>query len=256
MNILVVNDDGITEKGFHLLVEAVLPFGEVYIVAPEYHQSGKSQALSLRTPIEVKDYGNLYGAKSALSTSGTPADCTRMAFMLHKEVNFDLVVSGINRGPNIGSDILHSGTVGAASEALLFGVPAIAVSSPHLNYPMAEKYTSKIIGHLIDKKLISSDYLLNINFPATRFEEPVGIGFTVQGKHYHEAVYDQIGDNTYVSSYKPLKITEDENSDVYAFHNGIISITPVIEIRSKLEITNKLNNQSELNEIIDCGKIK
>ena len=100
------------KKGLQILVEAVKPLGDVYIVAPEYHQSGKSQALSLRTPIEVKDYGNLYGAKSALSTTGSPADCTRMALMLHKDIQFDLVVSGINRGPNIGSDILHSGTVG------------------------------------------------------------------------------------------------------------------------------------------------
>jgi len=256
MNILVVNDDGITEKGLHILVEAVKPLGDVYIVAPEYHQSGKSQALSLRIPIEVKDYGNLYGAKSALSTTGSPADCTRMALMLHKDIQFDLVVSGINRGPNIGSDILHSGTVGAASEALLFGLKAVALSSPHLNYPMAEAYTTKIIKHLIDNEMLSNEYLLNINYPASRFNKPLGIHFTVQGKHYHEAVYDKIGEATYTSAYKPVNLPENENSDVYAFHNGYISITPIIESRSNLNITNKLNTKTELNEMVLCGKIK
>lgn len=254
MKILVVNDDGIHEEGFKLLVDIGKQLGEVYISAPETHQSGKSQAMTLRAPIKVTDYENLYGAKNAISVVGTPADALRIAMMVYDDIAFDLVLSGVNNGPNIGSDVHHSGTVGAATEALFFNIPSMAISSPKENFPMVKRYLYNICKDLIEKKLISTEYVLNINFPSGKFSEPQGIKFSHQGKHYHKAVFEKT-EAGYIALYAPFNVVEDEESDVHLYKNGYISITPILENRTDKGFFRTLNSKTQLNEIDSYDKI-
>lgn len=258
MKILLVNDDGIDSLGLKILADELKELGDVYIFAPEHHQSGMSQALSIRKKIKVKDYGSLYGSFKAFSAKGTPADCTRLALFFFEHVKFDLLVSGINQGANLGSDVLHSGTVGAASEGASLGIPAIAVSSTYRDFSMAQKYIKNIVSYLIAKNLVSEDYVLNINFPNYKFKEPLGIKFTVQGHHKHRPVFMKKTFNRYLPVYQKYDIKEETNSDVYCYKNGIISITPVFEDRSRSEFSEKLEleNSRQLNEALNYGKIK
>ncbi len=255
MNILIVNDDGIKSDGLKYLVEALKPLGHIYIAAPETHQSGQSQALSLGKTLKIKDYKNLYGAVKAYSVFGTPADALKLGLFLFKDIKFDLVASGINQGPNMGSDVLRSGTVGAASEAVHFGLPAIALSSAYHDFTVARNYTYDVVKFLIDQKAISNKYLLNINFPSEKFSKPKGIYYATQGLHKHRSDYKQVGKNKYKAIYVPVKATESKNSDVYGFLNGYITITPVIEDRSCKETIKQLNDKTKLNEFIIYDKI-
>lgn len=258
MKILVLNDDGVDALGLKILTEELSKLGQVYILAPERHQSGMSQALSIRRKIKVKDYGKLYGAVKALSARGTPADCARLAMHIYKDVKFDFVVSGINQGANLGIDVLHSGTLGAAAEALSLGLPAIAVSSSYNDFSMSEKYIKDIVRYLYDNDLITTDYVLNINFPSETFKEPKGISFTTQGHHIHKPEFKKYGSNKYYPIYANMNLEETEDSDVFAYKNGIISITPIFEDRSKRELSNKFNKdyKVKLNEVIKYDKIK
>lgn len=257
MKILVVNDDGILSLGLKILVEQLKPLGEVYIFAPEKHQSGMSQALSLRKKMKVKNYGNLYGAVRAYSVKGTPADCLRLGLFFYDKIKFDLVVSGINQGANLGSDVSRSGTIGAASEAASLGIPAIALSSPYRDFQMSERYTTALVKFLLDNNLVSSDYLLNINFPMDTFIDPKGVMFTIQGEHKYKPAFIRKSFNKYMAIYQNMNLPEKENSDVYCYRNGIISITPIFEDRSRLEFSQKLNNDisQQLNEHLKYGNI-
>lgn len=258
MKILLLNDDGIKSKGLKVLAEALKGFGELYIFAPETHQSGKSQALTIRKYMKVKDYGSLYGSVKAYSAKGTPADCARLALYIFDDIEFDFVISGVNQGANIGVDVLHSGTLGAASEAAGLGIPAVAVSAAYSDFSMAEKYLSPIIKYLLEKDLIKSDYVLNINFPSDKFKEPKGIMFTTQGKNIHQPAFKKKRFNRYMATFNKIDINESEDSDVYCYYNGIISITPVFEDRSNKKFNDELNkkNKSKLNEVIIYDKIK
>lgn len=258
MKILLVNDDGINSLGLKILAEQLNSLGDIYIFAPEKHQSGMSQALTIRKKIKVKDYGNLYGSIKAFSAKGTPADCVRLAIFLFGNVKFDLVVSGINQGANLGTDILRSGTVGAASEALGIGIPAIAVSSPYQTFNLAEKEVKNLIKYLVEHKLVKKEYLLNINFPNEIYKQPKGVMFTVQGRHEHLPAFVRRSFNKYLAVYRKSDIKEKENTDVYCYKNGIISITPIFEDRSKLKLSEKLNkeNGEQLNESLKYGKIE
>ncbi|NLN50787.1 MAG: 5'/3'-nucleotidase SurE [Acholeplasmataceae bacterium] len=256
MNILIINDDGIKAQGLEILVDQMRSLGNIYIFAPEHHQSGKSQSLTIRKALKVKNYRNLYGSKQAYSAAGTPADCVRLALHIFRDIKFDFMVSGINRGANLGADVLHSGTVGAASAAASLGVPAVAVSSNYLNFSMAKKYTTKIIKHLFERNIISNEYVININFPHHKFIEPQGISFTTQGLHKHKPVFKQVGRNKYYALYELYDLKETEDSDVYCYQNGIISLTPIFEDRSKKSFLSELEDKTQLNEIVFYDKIK
>lgn len=255
MNILVINDDGIKTTGLKVLVEALKPLGNIYIFAPEHHQSGKSQSLTIRKNIKIKDYKNLYGAKRAYSAYGTPADCVRLALFIFKDIKFDFVASGINSGANLGSDVLRSGTLGAASEAVCLGLKGIALSSPYEDFKMAEVYTTKLVKELLENDLLSNKYCLNINYPAKEFTKPKGIKFTTQGYHAFKPKFRQARKNAYYPIYESYNLVESEDSDVFGYLNGYITITPVFEDRSRKEHVESLNKKSKLNELLNCDKI-
>ena len=175
MKILVVNDDGIDAKGIHILAEAAKELGEVWVVAPDRQCSAMSQCITVRGELAVRKREFPVEGVHAYSVSGTPADCVKVALLHILPQKPDIVFSGINFGYNAGQDILYSGTVGAAVEALSNGIPAIAFSNEANDiYDVVEKYLLSIAKDLSGRSL-SSDTLWNVNFPGCSLEDYQGI---------------------------------------------------------------------------------
>lgn len=235
MKILVVNDDGYQAEGLKVLLEAIKDLGELYVIAPKRHKSGMSNAITLRKYLKTKEV-KLPHAKKAFYVDGFPADCTRISGELFKGVKFDLLISGINEGANVGSNVMHSGTIGAAVEGLHFDLPAIAVSSPYKQYQNASKYTKTIIETVLKNKLVSHEYLLNINYPDND-KEPKGLYFATQSINYEQNKFVKKG-----SKYMPIyerKHDTNEKSDVYGYYHGYITITPIVRAHDDHLLTEK-----------------
>lgn len=227
MNILVVNDDGYQAEGLGILARALAPYGNIYISAPKTHQSAKSHAITIRSKIETFVTEPMYGSKATLVVDGSPADAVRLGLKVF-DVDFDLVVSGINCGPNIAKDIYYSGTVSAAYEAKILGVDAIAISSPFTMPAYLYDETIKLFDEILETKIYEGDGILNINFPKESYQRPVGVKITTQGLRYQHAEF--------VKSEKPdifhikgsiINYQEHPDSDVNAFEEGYVSITPL-----------------------------
>ncbi len=242
MNILVVNDDGYEAEGLKILVRALQPFGNIYVSAPKNHQSGKSHAITFSRRIETFFTTPIIGSKATLVVDGTPADSTRLGLKLFN-VDFDLVVSGINYGVNIAKDVFYSGTVAAALEAKILGVDAIAISAPTIELPYLYDETVQLIDEIIDTKLYIGSGILNINFPKATYAKPLGVRITRQGLRLQHAEF--------VKSEKPdiyhikgsiINYSEHEESDVQAFEEGYISITPLQFDRTNYERLNQILN--------------
>lgn len=244
MNILIVNDDGINSKGLHILARALMPHGKVYVSAPANEQSAKSHAITIGPTIEIKEVPLIPGTMRSIEVYGTPADAARAGLTLFN-VEMNLVVSGINNGPNIAKDILYSGTVGAAKEARIYGVHAIAVSADGLESDYIYDETIKTLDEIIENKMYEIDGILNVNFPKESFEKSKGVKITTQGRRYYhsELVKKNNLDNTYYLKGSISQYQEDENSDVWAYNNGYTSITPLTLDRTDHEVFKKLSNK-------------
>lgn len=227
MNILVVNDDGYQEEGLAILVRALAPFGNVYVSAPKEHQSAKSHAITIRSRIETFMTEPILGSTATLVVDGTPADATRLGLKVFN-VDFDLVVSGINNGQNIAKDILYSGTVAAAIEAKVLGVDAIAISARNTKLPYLYDETIKLMDEIIEAKLYDGPGILNINFPKEIYARPKGVKMTRMGNRLQHAefVKSERADVYHIKS-SIIQYQEKEESDVQAFDEGYISITPI-----------------------------
>ncbi|HET9036242.1 MAG TPA: 5'/3'-nucleotidase SurE [Myxococcaceae bacterium] len=180
MRLLVLNDDGIGAAGIAALVEAVEPLGEVWVVAPEHEQSAASHAISLTRPLRIRRLRERW-----FSVDGTPTDCAYLAIHhLMKDEPPALAVSGINHGPNLADDVVYSGTVAAAMEATLLGVPAIAFSlvarGRPLDFTHAARFARSLVGAALSQTL-PPRLLLNVNVPG--FIEPRGWAVTRLGRH-------------------------------------------------------------------------
>ena len=163
--ILITNDDGIRAPGIIRLAEAAREYGEIVIVAPETEQSAKSHCITIRKPLAVSRQPFPVSGVTAWACDGTPADCVRLALAYILPEAPDLVLSGINYGYNISTDIQYSGTVGAAMEAAHEGIPAIALSEPaHPDHTVTDLYLAQVLADLIDRKP-GKDAILNVNFP-------------------------------------------------------------------------------------------
>jgi len=227
MNILVVNDDGYEAEGLRLLVSALQPFGNIYVSAPKKHQSGMSHAITFNRRIETYFIEPIVGAKETVVVDGTPADATRLGLKLFN-VDFDLVVSGINYGVNIAKDVFYSGTVAAAMEAKILGIDAIAISAPTIDLPYLYDETIKLMDEIIETKIYMGDGILNINFPKSSYQRPLGVRITHQGLRLQHAefVKSEKPDVYHVKS-SIINYQELEDSDVQAYDEGYISITPL-----------------------------
>ena len=177
--ILVSNDDGYGSEGLKALVEAVEPLGEVWVVAPETEQSAASHAISLHRPLRIRMVRPRWYA-----VDGTPTDCSYVAVNhILKEARPTLMVAGINHGPNMADDVTYSGTVAAAMEASLLGIPAIAFSLAtrrHFDFGPAARFAHALVAAALRSSL-SPSLLLNVNVPAG--VEPAGYVVTRLGKH-------------------------------------------------------------------------
>lgn len=217
MKILLVNDDGYEAYGITLLNRLLSKYGEVYQVAPLYHQSGKSCALLIGQEMEVKQINS-----RSIALDGTPANCT--SFGLNAlNIEFDIVVSGCNHGLNTSIDTMYSGTIGACYEALINKIPAIAFSCNN-NFEVVENNFDLLWNYIIENKLINNEYLLNINFPTDNHVK----GINICKPHFSLAKYTYSFNENKTSfirkdAYKNPTI----DSDAYAVQNGFIAIVPL-----------------------------
>lgn len=244
MKILVSNDDGIVANGIRALVEALSVENDVYVVAPDRERSAAGHSLTLHTPIRVEELDPKYGAKRNWVTTGTPGDCVKIALnaILAPEEKPDFVISGINHGPNLGTDILYSGTVSCALEGAMAGYRAIAVSLASLSAePEDFVVPAQVIAKLLPK-IKEMDFpakcILNINIPALEEDEIAGIAISTLGNKMftdnYERRVDPRGKVYYWMAGELIKHDENDNSDLSAIRSNMISITPVT-----FEITHK-----------------
>lgn len=233
MRILVVNDDGISSEGIRHLAEMAKNLGEVWVVAPDEQCSAMSHRITVHGFIDVKkeDY-SLDGVK-AYRVCGTPADCVKIAIKQLLPQKPDIVFSGINQGYNVGLDISYSGTVGAAMEALLNGIPAIAFSKEmNDNFDVVDAHILPITKMLISKP-IQKNEIWNVNFPGCRLTECKGLleDRIPAGEQFYIDNYDRIelndGDFRLHANGIPNKSAE-EGTDMRAVIDKYISIGKVI----------------------------
>ncbi len=231
--ILLTNDDGIRAPGLIRLAEAAREFGEIVIVAPETEQSAKSHCITIRKPLVVTRQSFPVAGVTAWSCDGTPADCVRMALACLLPEKPDLVLSGINYGYNIATDIQYSGTVGAAMEAAHEGIPAIALSEPlHPDHTVTDLYLTQVLAGLIDRKP-GRDVILNVNFPlgsckGILTDRTVSAG-TLYRSRFHPSE-EQPDGSIILSPEAYLDGTCEEGTDLEAVTNGYISIGTVRNI--------------------------
>ena len=239
MNILVVNDDGIQAEGLLMLAKAMKKYGNVYVVAPDSSKSATSHSISLNDGISL-DKVSLLDGITAYKINSTPADCTRIGVGA-LGVRIHLVVSGINNGLNVGTDILYSGTVAAAVEANILGIPSIAFSTNYNSFEIVENELDGVLQKLMYSNILSKDYTLNVNFPTAGYEISNGIRITEQGKRSHDAKFKKEG-NLYYNVSNIVKYDERKTSDIFAVTNGYISITPITRNRTDYMIASKLSS--------------
>lgn len=245
MNILVVNDDGYQAEGLSILVRALAPFGNVYVSAPKDHQSAKSHAITIRSRIETFYTDPIFGSTATLVVDGSPADATRLGLKVFN-VDFDLVVSGINYGQNIAKDILYSGTVAAAIEAKVLGIDAIAISAHHTRLTYLYDETIKLMDEIIESKIYQGPGILNINFPKESYARPKGVKMTHMGSRLQHAEFlkSERPDVYHIKS-SIIHYQEDDMSDVQAFDEGYISITPLGIDRTDYAWLNEILSKAE-----------
>ena len=233
MRILISNDDGYRAEGIVALHEALKGLAEVEVVAPEHNNSAKSNALTLNAPLYVHTAGS-----GVRYVNGTPADCVHIALTGLLGYRPDLVVSGINNGPNMGDDTLYSGTVGAAMEGYLFGVPAIAFSLsekgwPHLDAAVraARRLVEQVLLDLSARPQSAAPWLLNVNIPARAdaAHRPFKV-CRLGRRHSAEPVIEQInprGETMYWIGNAGPSMDHGEGTDFHAIEHGHVAITPL-----------------------------
>ena len=235
MRILITNDDGIESPCLLRLAKWAQQFGEVTIVAPKVEQSAKSHGIEIRQAFEVKKL-ELEDVE-AYTVDSTPADCVRFAVLgLGKE--FDLVLSGINRGLNLGLDIMYSGTVSAVMEADAMGIPAIALSAPPKHYIDAISDLDTVVSFFRENRLMEQCSIYNVNIPAGH----KGIRITCQGGRYYSDEYHAQGQDLYLP--KGLDVFQhagnyDRDTDA-VLHGGYISIMPLNNNKTNMEVYREL----------------
>ena len=246
MNILITNDDGIRADGIIELAKEISTIANVYVVAPESQRSATGHAITIHNPIMINDEYIDENIK-AYSISGTPADCVKVGIeALFKDVEIDLVLSGINNGPNLGTDVVYSGTASAAIEGLIQNKPSIAISYDQFNigkevYRESAKHVVTLINNIKDKLEILEDCILNVNIPKG---EAKGFKITKLGDRKYDNVVDERM-SPYGKRYVWIggdvkELEQDEYSDIVAVNDGYISITPVNIEMTNIEKIDKL----------------
>ena len=233
--ILVSNDDGIHSDGLRALADAVAVHGRVIVVAPDREQSAVSHALTLHRPLRIDEL-----EPGRYTVDGTPTDCINLAINAILRERPALVISGINKGANLGDDVTYSGTVSAAMEGTLLGVPSIAVSQigrGSYDFGIAATFTAELVARVLANPL-PADTLLNVNVPQFQNgERPRGVALTRMGRRrYGDAIVEKVdprGRKYYWIGGEELSFLEEEGTDFDAVSRGSISVTPI-----HLDLTN------------------
>lgn len=230
--ILVTNDDGVQAPGILALAKAMRIFGQVEVAAPASNQSASGHKKTLFADIAIEertlDDGD-GGHISALAVGGSPADCIALSAMGLRRWAPRLVVSGINRGENMGQDLTYSGTVSAALEAVIHGVPAVAFSLANhaaheeADYGGAVRVAQMVVRHVLQNQLPPFT-ILSVNVP---MGDVKGVRLTRQGIRIYRDEMERDGDTVRIVGEPPTGITDDAGTDIWAVHNGYASITPV-----------------------------
>lgn len=229
MNILLTNDDGYFAKGLQTLLGILEedPFLSVSVVAPESQKSATGHSITLAEPLMITEHNLTKGFKG-YAVRGNPADCVKLAIQGEIVPKPDLVISGINNGPNLGTDVFYSGTVSAAMEAVLLGIPSIAVSLAgfdKFDFDDAARFIYDFF-----KKQTCAKGLLNINIPPIPSSEWRGIKYAKLGKAVYQNVFEHRVDprgREYYWQSGTLALETDPETDLYAIQEDFISITPM-----------------------------
>lgn len=263
MRILISNDDGIWARGIKVLAERIARDSEheVYVVAPDRERSATGHALTLHKPLRVEQVEMDAKVKGAWWTTGTPSDCVKFAVGTLIKEPVDLVISGINSGPNLGAEILYSGTVSAAMEGVFLDIPSIAVSmggdkGPR-HYDMAAEFIARLAHILGESKL--GRMFLNINVPNVKASEVQGVQVTKLGvrayNDYFEKRVDPRGKVYYWLAGEAIEEGEEEGTDAWCIVHKIISVTPIsfnmtdLDMKSKLEHWGGLQDLTKIKEM-------
>ena len=235
MRILITNDDGISSPILPVLARRAQELGEVTVIAPKVEQSGKSHAIDFTRPIEIKRVDIGEGIR-AYSMDSTPADCVRFAVCGLKE-HFDLVISGVNRGFNLGKDIVYSGTIGAIFEAARLGIKGVALSTDPRTFSAAEQKLDTVLDFFRQHSLLERNDIYNVNIPlddkGVLVTRQGGIYFTDDFVHREGDIYVQVGEMAKNDS-------TDLSLDTVAVINNYISITPLISEKTNLPLFESL----------------
>lgn len=235
MNILITNDDSVSAGQLLPLIRWCQKLGTVTTVVPEFEQSGKSHGIQLLKPFRAQTRA-LSPDVTVWTVDSTPADCVRFAVLgLHGQ--YDLVISGINKGCNMGLDVMYSGTVAAISEAAALGIPAMALSTPPSAYEEAVSHLDRVWAYFQENRLWEKHSLYNVNIPAA----PKDIYITRQGGPYYTDDFQPMDDHMYHPVGRCVhENTGDLTLDTDCVVSGHISVTPMTISRTDMQIYNAL----------------
>ncbi len=225
--ILISNDDGFDAHGIHVLERALAPLGDVFVIAPDSEQSASSHSLTVRRPIEVKQVDDRH-----YRICGTPTDSVVLALQVVMDRPPDIVVAGINHGPNMGEDVTYSGTVAVAFEGTILGVPSVAISALQRSVE-DEEVNGRIARTVVERALeygFPRDALLNVNIPNPEVSPVRGIRITKLGSRHYENFIEPATaslQSHYTIGGRDPVWREDDGSDIAAVRLGFVSITPL-----------------------------
>ncbi|MDD2553810.1 MAG: 5'/3'-nucleotidase SurE [Desulfotomaculaceae bacterium] len=245
MKILISNDDGIQAAGLNALRESLQDQHQVYVVAPDRERSATGHKITLDRPLRVKEWTYPGTDTIGWEVDGTPADCVKLGLEALLPESPDLVISGINFGPNLSTDVLYSGTVSAAVEGMINDIPSIAISLASYefyDFSFSSEIIKKVVS-IVDGQL-SSHTLLNINTPPCA---PRGIKVTRLGHRRYVNIFDKRIDPRgrvyFWMGGEPFDLDRDDpETDVWAIREGYISITPIQFDLTDIDFMEKLKN--------------
>jgi 5'-nucleotidase len=233
MKILVTNDDGIFADGLIALVKQLNNIAQVVVVAPDREMAAMGTAVSLHQPVKAKGMMPIVVGVESYAVEGTPADCVILALGKLVKDRIDLVISGINRGANLGDDVLISGTVGAALQASLHGLTALAVSAArgdNLYFDDAARFAA-LLARKIESGVIPAEICLNVNLPNLPREKITGVKITYPASHSHtDTIEERYNNGRYYYWFVRQRVNKavDEKADTWALEQGNISISPLL----------------------------
>ena len=231
---LITNDDGVHAKGLQALIERARPMGKLLVIAPEEGQSGMSHAITVKYPIRVKKLKEEEGLV-IYSSNGTPVDCVKLALSKLLDRKPDMILSGINHGSNSSTSIIYSGTMAAAIEGCINGIPAIGFSildySPDANFSSIQKYAKIVLENALNKG-IPEDTCLNVNFPVNTYQKIKGIRVCRQVKgvwkeEFEHRMDPQKRDYFWLTGEFQNLEPEAVDTDEWALDHNYVSIVPV-----------------------------